>query len=273
MHFAATMTQEASKFAPILYKGPLATSIRDMHSAGVRTAELHLKGPEEIDIPALREALTQTGVRLASIGTGMAYVDEGLSFSSDDEALRHRAVERINTITEAFSWARPAIIIGTIKGRLSDASSPQAGKERIAEALTSCANFAARYELDLVLEAINRYEQDYLHTLAEAAELIDTLGKENIRVHADTFHMNIEEVSITESLWRYRDYLGHLHFADNNRRPPGGGGLDFKAILRTLADINYRGAVGIECLPLPDGQTAAARSIGYLRQLAELVMR
>ena len=116
----------------------------------------------------------------------------------------------------------------------------------------------------LALEAINRYEQDYLNNLQDTTRLIDAIGAPNIKVHADIFHMNIEEASITDSLYRCRDYLGHIHFADNNRMYPGGGGIDFKEIFRTLRSIDYRGGVSIECLPKPDGKTAAIRAYQYL---------
>jgi sugar phosphate isomerase/epimerase len=271
MRIAATVTQAQSRFAPILYTGELGPSLERLTAAGYAELELHLKDPAELDIDWLRGELEARQLRLASVGTGMAYVDEGLSFSSDEAGTRRRAVERIREIVDAFAWARPAIIIGTIKGRLADASSPEAARGRIAEALDTCAGFAAEAGTQLVLEAINRYEQDYLNSLGESAALIESIGRENIRIHADTFHMNIEEASITESLWRYRDYLGHIHFADNNRMPPGGGGLDFKAILRSLLRIDYRGAAGIECLPLPDGPTAAAQSLAYLNQLSGLI--
>lgn len=87
----------------------------------------------------------------------------------------------------------------------------------------------------LALEAINRYEQDYLNNLQDTTRLIDAIGAPNIKVHAD-----------------------------NNRMYPGGGGIDFKEIFRTLRSIDYRGGVSIECLPKPDGKTAAIRAYQYL---------
>ena len=264
MIISATFTPKPSLFGPILFTGDIAESLKQIAHIGYSGAELHLSDPRQVDTEQLAYLLAKNNLRLTSIGTGLSAVDDKLSFASDDESVRSAAVQRIKDVIDAFADIKPAIIIGTIKGRLAAASDEAQARSRIHAALKECAGYAEQYGVQLVLEAINRYEQDYLNTLQDAARLIDAIGAPNIKVHADIFHMNIEEASITDSLYRYRDYLGHLHFADNNRMYPGGGGIDFKEIFRTLRSIDYRGGVSIECLPKPDGKTAAIRAYQYL---------
>ncbi|GAH90583.1 unnamed protein product, partial [marine sediment metagenome] len=73
----------------------------------------------------------------------------------------------------------------------------------------------------------------------------------------DTFHMNIEEVSIYESIIKAKDYITHVHLADNNRWAPGSGHLNFAQVIEVLEKINYKGYLSAEILPLPDADRAA----------------
>jgi len=269
MIISATMTPNPTCLGPILFTGDIAESLKQIAETGYRGVELHISSPHHLDMEQLSYLLSKHDLTLTSIGTGLSFADEGLSFSRDDEKIRERAVQRIKDIIDLFGDLKPAIIIGTIKGNLASAEDPDIARSRIREALTECAAYAAKTGLDLVLEAINRYEQDYLNTLAESAALIDAIGASNIKTHADVFHMNIEEADMFDALHRYRDYLGHLHFADNNRLSPGQGQIDFKRILKTLDSIGFQGNIGVECMPVPDGKTAAVRSYQYLSTMAQ----
>jgi sugar phosphate isomerase/epimerase len=79
--------------------------------------------------------------------------------------------------------------------------------------------------------------------------------------------MNIEEVSIYESLKQAKDYITHIHFADSNRWAPGFGHLDFSKIVLTLKEMEYQSYVSAEILPLPDQDTTAEMTIKTLNQL------
>jgi len=83
----------------------------------------------------------------------------------------------------------------------------------------------------------------------------------------DTFHMNIEEVSIYESIIKAKDYITHVHLADSNRWAPGSGHLDFAKIIKTLEEINYKGYLSAEILPLPDADRAARLTVEHLKKI------
>ncbi len=84
--------------------------------------------------------------------------------------------------------------------------------------------------------------------------------------------MNIEELDIRESLYNAKDLLYHVHFADNNRWPPGYGNIDFKSIIRVLKKIKYNGYITIEAIPFPDPETAAKNGIRYLKSCLEVAI-
>jgi sugar phosphate isomerase/epimerase len=267
MLLSATVCEKKTDRAPILFTGGLVAGIRQAARLGFAAVELHMKDTAGVDPGLVKDTLRDSDIALSSIGTGMAHTDDGLSLCSEREAVRRRAVEVVKTLVDAFSELRPRIILGLLRGRLGEASDRAKGESRLREALQECCRYAAAKHVTLVLECINRYEMDYLNRVEEVAGLIDRIGADNLKAHVDTFHMNIEEQSIELTLLRYRDYIGHVHFADNNRRYPGAGMIDFKSVLRSLRLAGYEGYIALECLPWPDGETAARRALTYLNGL------
>jgi len=117
-----------------------------------------------------------------------------------------------------------------------------------------------------VLEPINRYETTLINNVEQGLALIETVGAGNFGLLLDTFHMNIEEPVIEDSIRACGDRIFHFHVADSNRWYPGAGHLDFKSILDTLFATGYQGYVSGEFMPLPDADTSAERGLAYLRQ-------
>ena len=136
-----------------------------------------------------------------------------------------------------------------------------------AESLFECEKVAKEFGVTLALEPLNRYETNFINTLDEGIEFIKKIGFQNVKILADTFHMNIEEVSVPGAIIAARDYLSHIHFADSNRYAPGDGHLNFRGIVDALVKIKYKGFITMEMLPKPDPVTAAKRAVNYLKGL------
>jgi sugar phosphate isomerase/epimerase len=98
--------------------------------------------------------------------------------------------------------------------------------------------------IDLLLEPLNRYSTPFCSTLIDA--LFVSKNCENIKIMLDTFHMNIEEDSIELTIMKSKDLLYHLHFADNNRKMPGFGHINFDSIISALKNITYSGTISYE---------------------------
>lgn len=77
----------------------------------------------------------------------------------------------------------------------------------------------------------------------------------NVGVLYDTFHSNIEDADMLETIQKLKGRISHVHFADSNRRLPGEGHIDFKAIYNKLVGIGYKGYVSLETLNKPDRET------------------
>ena len=96
-------------------------------------------------------------------------------------------------------------------------------------------------------------------------DFLEAYRLDNCFVHLDTYHMNIEEADPYAAIRRCGARLGYFHVADNSRRYPGSGQLDFRRLLRTLQETGYSGWITVECIPDPDRGTAAQKAIRYLR--------
>lgn len=176
-------------------------------------------------------------------------------------------MKRINDQIVFASNFNAQVIIGLIRGKIEESVNRAEAEEWTIDCLRKCTEFAKEYNIRLTLEPVNGYESNFINTLNEGVEFIKRVGASNLGLLADTFHMNIEEVSIYDSIIQAKDYITHVHFADSNRWAPGCGHLDFTKIVHTLKKIGYQGYVSAEILPLPDPDTAARITAETLNKL------
>lgn len=103
---------------------------------------------------------------------------------------------------------------------------------------------AKEYDVNLLLEPLNRYSTPFCSTLDDC--LYVAKNCKDLRIMLDTFHMNIEEDSFKKTIIKSKDLLSHMHFADNNRKMPGLGHIDFNEIISALANISYSDTISFE---------------------------
>lgn len=115
--------------------------------------------------------------------------------------------------------------------------------------IRDAAEYAQTKNIRFAVEAINRYETYFVNTLEKAYRLVREIDHKQVGIMADTFHMNLEENNIEQSLRMIADKLIHVHIADNTREPAGMGTIDFNTVVRTLRDIRYQGILCMEFLP------------------------
>lgn len=126
---------------------------------------------------------------------------------------------------------------------------------------------AKEYGIYIYLEPLNRYQDHMLNTICDAVGIIEMGQFEMVKVTGDFYHMSIEEDDISESLIKYKKYIGHIHIAENHRYQPGTGSIDFKRHIQTLKDIGYNGAVVNEGrIRGEDPLKAYQKSIEYMKQ-------
>ena len=248
---------QPTKFSALAFKEDFEESIKKVADLGFDGAELAVRNPKDLKIDDIIKIIKENNLEVPAIGTGQAYGEEGLSFSDPDGTIRKMAVERIKDQIIFASHFNAQVIIGLIRGIINENVDKTEAEEWTIDCLRKCTEFAKKYNIGLTLEPVNRYESNFINTLNEGIEFIKRVDASNLGLLADTFHMNIEEVSIHGSIIQAKDYITHVHFADSNRWAPGCGHLDFAKIVQTLKKIGYQGYVSAEILPLPDPDSCA----------------
>ncbi len=257
MKLSLVISTSDAGFDALAFKGDLESGIEMAKDIGYDGVEIAIRDPKVVNVAEIKKIAAERGLTIPAVGTGQAFLVEKLSLTSKDEELRKGAVKRLKEHVDFASELGAMVIIGLIRGFIGDRDREEAISDFV-NGVREVAEYAKEKGVSLVIEPLNRYESDFLNTAEETLEILDEIGYENVGVLLDTFHMNIEEPRIEESIVMSKDRLFHFHVADSNRWAPGYGHLDFRGIINTLDKIDYSGFISVECMPLPGGPRESA---------------
>jgi len=262
MKLSIVLSIQSTRFEAVAYKGEFERNLARIASLGYHGVELAIRDPRLVDVAELTYLLRRYDLAVPALGTGQAYGEEGLSFTHPSAEIRAKAVERIKAHIDLAQELGALVIIGLIRGE----GGGEQARSLLVEALRECCAYAQPRGVRLVLEPINRYETRLLNTIEEAIGVLDEVGSDALGILLDTFHANIEEPRVEDSIRLAGDRLFHVHIADSNRRYPGAGHFDFLGLLETLESIGYGGFLSAEILPWPDPDRAAEETIAFFRK-------
>jgi sugar phosphate isomerase/epimerase len=255
-----------AQFSALAMKEDFTKSIKKVADLGYDAVELAIRDPGMIDFHEIQKLLEQYHLPVPAIGTGQAYGEEGLSFTDPNPEIRRKAVQRIkDQMNLAIAIGGAQVIIGLIRGTVKSGMDKEEAEKYFIQSMLECLEY--KPEVTLTLEPINRYETNLYNDTRSAMEVIDKIRRSNLKMLADTFHMNIEERNIIESILHAKGYISHVHFADSNRWAPGCGHIDFAEILDALEEIGYQGAVSAEILPKPTPEECLKLTMEYYQKL------
>jgi sugar phosphate isomerase/epimerase len=251
---------------PFVYWDDLAAGCRAAAALGFDAVEVFPPGPDAVDPDELRALLDDNGLSLAAVGTGAGWVKHRLSLTSADEGVRDKAVAFVRSIMDlAARFGAPAII-GSMQGRSEGAVTKPVALRYLGAALFQLDEHALDLGTTLLYEPLNRYETNLVNTLGDGVALLTGIAARRVKLLADLYHMNIEEANPADALRAAGPHVGHVHFADSNRRAAGLGHTDFGPVVAALRDAGYGGYLSAEVLPLPDTEAAARRTIEAFRK-------
>ena len=266
MNLSIVLSTHSAQFEAVAFKGDFEANVAKIAGWGYDGVELAIRDPHLVDGSELERVVTSMGLKVPAIGTGQAWGEERLSLTSTDPAVRQAALERLKAHIPLAARLDALIIIGLIRGISPTGQGHAQSMRYLVENLQTCAAAASEAGVRIALEPLNRYETDLIHTVADGMDFIKQVGAANVGLLLDTFHMNIEEPVMEESIQACGDRIFHFHVADSNRWYPGAGHIPFSQILETLYSTGYRGWVSGEFMPQPDADTAAKQNIDYLRK-------
>ena len=264
-----------SRFSYILVDPPkdfgpfadLERALGRLAELGYRGVEFSLTHPLGFDLNALERALRASGLALPSLLTGWSYFNEGLCLCSPDASVRNRAVDRLLGHVEVAARFNALLVVGQMQGFRSDEPDEKVANDRIAECLGRVARVAEAKGASLVLEPVNHLQVGFNHTVAQALGLIKRVGSPALKPMVDTFHMNIEEKSVTDPIRAVGASLAHVHLCETNGGALGSGHLDFPAVFRALSDARYDKFVSVKIYRNASWEEGASGAMAFLKEM------
>ena len=214
---------------------------------GFETVEIPIEDPSHIDPVKVKAAAAKNGL---AIGSVCACMGPGRDFRGSASEQRTAMTYCKAVVDQAAVMGCPRVIgpIYSVVGK-ADAVEPKRQKEEFAmvvKNLKVLAAYAAKKRVTLCIEPLNRFETDFLNTTDKGLQLLKAVGAKNVKLHLDTFHMNIEEKNQAAAIMKAGKNLAHFHACGSDRGTPGSDHIDWKPITRALHKIGYNGDVVIE---------------------------
>lgn len=266
MKLSIVYSLEPSGFSAVASGGTLEESLGLFRDIGYDGVVLAIRDSRRVSAEELKEITDRYSLPVVAISTGQAFVDDKISLSDPSEEIREKALLRLKDHIDFASVLGARVIMGLIRGNLPERSRKDIPRY-VREGFLALDSFAAEQGVEFLLEPLNRYEINFIHTASEACAFIQDLNLRQFRVLLDTFHMNIEEADPIKAITSSREYLAHVDVADNHRLAPGSGHINFPAIVSCLSEIGYEGHLAAEILPFPDMERAARDAHSYMRPL------
>ena len=211
--------------------------------------EVAVEDTSGIDVALLKKELVKWGLVPVICG---AFGPER-NICSNDPSIREKAKTYIKWLIDAAHALDSNMVIGPMysavgKAHLEDAKARQAEWNLSVQGIREMAEYADPKGIRLGLECINRFETDMLNTVEQGLKYVNDVGKENIGLHLDTFHMNLEEASSADAIRAAAkaNKLFYVHASENYRGTPGTGQVHWKEIARALKEVKYEGPLVIE---------------------------
>jgi len=250
-----------AKGGPFVFWDGLADACERAAALGFDAIEIFPPAPNALDIAEVQNLLDHHKLKIAAIGTGAGWVLHKLSLTSPDPENRKAAREFIRSTIELAGGFGAPTIIGSMQGRWEGDVTREQALVWLGEALEGLGELAIAHHTFLIYEPLNRYETNLFNRLGDTATWLKTLKTKGVRILADLYHMNIEESSLVEAIQEAGGMIGHVHFADSNRRAIGFGHTNIAPIVKALQEARYTGYLSAEVLALPDSATAAQQTI------------
>jgi D-psicose/D-tagatose/L-ribulose 3-epimerase len=234
-----------------LFTSPFTTAstplFRKFKRWGFDTVEIPIEDPSHIDPAKVKAAADAAGI---AIGTVCACMGPGRDFrgsAADQKAAMDYCTALID---QAVVLGCPSLIgpVYSVVGK-ADAVEPAQQKKEwalVVKNLKKLAKHAEKRGVTICIEPLNRFETDFLNTCDQGLKLVKAVGSKAVKLHLDTFHMNIEEKDQAASIRKAGKYLGHFHACGSDRGTPGGDHIAWPAIVQALKSIGYQGDVVIE---------------------------
>ena len=219
-------------------------AISSTAAAGYDVIEIPALDPSRIDIASTRELLERHRLR-PTISLGLSF---DADINSQDVACVARGRDTLMSALEVSRGIGSTYLGGVIFGAMAKYSGPTTAGARAnsVAVIKELAQEARASDTIIGLEFVNRYESNLLNTAQQTLDYLDLVGEDNVVVHADVYHMNIEESDFRTPILACGERLGYVHVGESHRGYLGTGTIDFPEFFSALNEIDYAGPITFE---------------------------
>lgn len=233
--FTSPFTNESTKLFPTFKKW------------GFQSIEIPIEDPSHIDPAFVKAELDKNKLVCGSV---CACLGPDRDFRGTTQAQKtamaymKKCIDQM-VVLDCPTYAGP---VYSSVGR-ADAVPPAEYKQQwkaVVKNLREICDYAESKGKQICMEPLNRFESDFINTVDQGIQMIKDVGSPVLKLHLDTFHMNIEEKNQAKSIRKAGKLLGHFHACGSDRGTPGNDSIDWKGIAAALKAIRYNGDVVIE---------------------------
>lgn len=229
---------------------------------GFEVLEIALEDLSLVDLKKVKKALNATGLDCSVCGAFGPTRD----IISDDPSIRDNAKKYIIDCINACSELGSDVFAGPVysavgKTRLIPEEQKRKEWNLCVESLRELSDLAHKRGVVIAVEPLNRFETDFINLAQDAVCLVKEVNSPGLKVHLDTFHMNVEEKSLGEAIRNTGRYLYHFHACENDRGTPGSGHIPWQEVASAIKNIGYDRYIVIESFTPGVKEIAKAASI------------
>ena len=214
---------------------------------GFETIEIAIEDPSHIDPAHVKAELDKAKLACGSVCAAMG---PGRDFRGTPEEQK-TAMDYCKALIDQMVVLGCPTLIGPVYSVVGKADAVEASAQKVEWALVvknlkELSAYAEKRGVQIAVEPLNRFETDFLNTCDQGLKLIKAVGSPALKLHLDTFHMNIEEKDQATAIIKAGKHLAHFHACGSDRGTPGNDHIDWKPIAKALKKIKYKGDVVIE---------------------------
>jgi D-psicose/D-tagatose/L-ribulose 3-epimerase len=228
--------------------------LKAIKKVGYDGVEIPLFGGDASHFKKVGKVIKDNGLGCTSV---TVIPDEEHNPLSADAKHRQGAVDHLKWAIDCSEALGSNLLCGPFYqplGVFSGQAPTEEEKQRAVEVHRRAAEIAAKANVTLALESLNRFECYFLNTMADAASYVKRVNHPNCALMFDTFHANIEEKDPVGCISEHIDVIKHVHISENDRGTPGKGHIDWPGTFKALRSGGYDQWLVIEAFgrALPD---------------------
>ncbi|HQJ36332.1 MAG TPA: sugar phosphate isomerase/epimerase family protein [Clostridia bacterium] len=260
---------------PFMLRGSYKECARVASEIGFDGIELQIQNPLDYDFKLLKDGFDEYDLEVSAVTTGLAYLFEGYSMSSDDKEVRKKTVERLKRHLDMSKYLNSQILLGFIRGRRKRDESEYEFEARLSESMYKILEYAEEIDTYIVFEQINRFDGDVYNSTERTLEFIKKFKSKRLFYNADTYHMASEDKDVYSAIINSKEYLTLFHISDFGRLLPDDKHFNFQEAAKALKEIDYKGWVTLECKPSEDMVGGVRKGFEYMKDLlsSQQIMR